>query len=151
LQRKGRPESPARSFPGTKTRRKNVVLGTDTLEISPKALGYAAGLSCRMGAGLEILHLISPDDKGDMDAGPGTLVGGGVGLTEVTQRPEGGRTIYHVVPWRGTLIDGLLHILEGRRDIISIVIGRPVQGNKRLSGLLKRLGCPVIIPEKGAA
>lgn len=104
-----------------------------------------------MGAGLEIVHLVSPNDMGDMTASPRTLVGSGMVLSDVIKRLEEGAHHLSCRPLEGGLIDGLLHVLKDRCDILSVVIGRPVSGNKRLSGFLKRLGCPVIIPDREAA
>ncbi len=93
-----------------------------------------------------IVHLISPDLMDDMNARPHIEAKNGLGLFNLVHRLEGGCTLYHAILWRGTLVEGLLQFLENRHDILCVVIDRPVQQSKNLSWLLKKLGCPVIVP-----
>lgn len=133
-----------------KTGSKKVVLGVATREINARALDYAIGLSRRTGAAMEILQLLPP--AGDPNGSAhGTLTGNNRTLADIQGDLKGGHIIYRAIPWDGRMIEGLLKLLQDRRDILCLVLGQSVSGMKRRIAMLDRLGCPVVIPEETAA
>ncbi|MEW6594441.1 MAG: universal stress protein [Thermodesulfobacteriota bacterium] len=134
----GEPETAREYLASAKTARKKVLLGTNAAEIPPKVFSHAVEVCKRLGARLEILHVL-PDATTDHGR-PARL-------------KERFRTFgipYEYVVGARRLEEEIIRYAEGRRDIMLVVLGPSGPAGRRGkrqpdSHLLSRFQCPVVL------
>jgi K+-sensing histidine kinase KdpD len=132
-----------------KTANKRVLLGTDAEEIDRQFIKYALQLCNRLGAGLEIVHLV---EEKDPNSGPPNRE-----LQQLKKSLEEKNIVYQAVAG-GSLEEEVERYSKGRRDILCVVLeSSTVQpqekhgaAGKRENKFLKNLSCPVVLFESQA-
>jgi len=134
-----------------KTANKRVLLGTDAEEIDRQFIKYALQLCSRLGAGLEIIHLV---EEKDPHSGPPNRE-----LQQLKKSLEEKNIIYQAVAGGGSLEEEVERYSKGRRDILCVVlesstVEQPREktgaAGKRENRFLKNLSCPVVLFESQA-
>ena len=130
--------------------RKRILLGTDKQEIDLKFIEYALTLCQRVGARLEILHLVTNTTKKREK----------INQAQTAATPKQIQTLlgdmgidYHPVETKVSLENELIHAVEKRRDIMLVLIGGKKGGKKAdhsknklaMAGISGKLRCPLVI------
>lgn len=132
-----------------KTANKRVLLGTDTIEINRKFVQYALQLCTRLGAGLEIVHVVKEDSASDRENRE---------LSQLQRSLEDKNIVYQAIAGGDSLEEEVEKFTKGRRDILCVVLEsvkkeprerRGVTGRKE-NKFLKNLSCPVVLFESQA-
>ena len=139
-------EIQARLGRNRKTANKRVLLGTDAAEMDQRFVEYALQLCARLGAGLEIVHLVKAASMLERDKSEG----GGL------QRSMEKKNItYQAIVPVGSFEEDVEKYARGRRDILCVVLAaRPKKERVKDSStgrkenkLLKNFSCPVVLFE----
>lgn len=127
-----------------KTARKKVLLGTNALEIPPKVFSHAVEVCKRLGARLEILHVLPGSTELGKPAGHSAK------LARLKERFKTFGIPYEFVLDAKELEEEIIRYAAGRRDIMLIVLGISSPAGRRGkkqsdSHLLTRFQCPVVL------
>ena len=129
-------ETARRMLPGNKNANKKVLLGIDSSASIEETIRYALNICHRLGAGLEVLHLVG-DKREATRKLPGVF-------SQATERIQ-----YHPLYSENSLEEKVADFVKDRRDILFVVLN-PDQEKERqgtqFSRLLKKLKCPVVVP-----
>jgi len=129
-----------------KTANKRVLLGTDAAEMNRQFVQYALQLCARLGAGLEIVHLVESDTASHKEK---------KGFDRLRRSLEEKNIVYQVIACGGNFEEEVEKYTRGRRDILCVVIElaekearepRGMAGRKE-NKILKTLSCPVVLFE----
>lgn len=132
-----------------KTANKRVLLGTDTPEMDQKFVQYALQLCTRLGAGLEIIHVVDLNIGADRQNRE---------LSQLQRSLENKNIVYQAVAGNGSFEEEVEKYTKGRRDILCVVLEsakkelrerRGVSGRKE-NKFFKNLSCPVVLFESQA-
>lgn len=132
-----------------KTARKKVLLGTNAAEIPPKVFSHAIEVCKRLGARLEILHVVP--EQGDASKPEQAAKGRLAKLARLKDRFRTFGIPYEYVLGPKGLEEEIMRYAEGRRDIMLIVLGLSAppagrRGKKQPdSHLISRFQCPVVL------
>jgi len=142
----GEPEAAREYLASAKTARKKVLLGTNAMEISPKVLSHAVEVCKRLGARLEILHVL-PDQIAANGEDP---TGHAAKLARFKERFQTFGIPYEYVVGARKLEEEIIRYAQGRRDIMLIVLGISTPAGRRGkkqpdSHLLASFQCPVVL------
>lgn len=143
----GEPEAAKEYLDAVKAARKRVLLGTNAMEIPPKVFSHAVGVCKRLGARLEILHVL-PHPTGEEKPAGHTAK-----LARLKERFQTFGIPYEYVVGARKLEEEIIRYAEGRRDIMLIVLGKSGPAGRRGkkqpdSHLLARFQCPVVLLEE---
>ena len=140
-------------LPKAKTAHKKILLGTSAAELTPKALSHAISVCKRIGASLEILHVLpgKGGEKSPADARtPSTMAK----LARLQERFKTFGILYEFVTGNNTLEEEIIRYAANRRDIMLILLGNTAEKSRRQDGntldalLLQRFQCPVVLLEQ---
>lgn len=138
----GEPEIAQSFLTSGKTSRQKVLLGVEEGRFTPRLLQQALGICRRVGAGLEILHLLPADGA---EAGPAA----DAELIRLREELRPRQVFYQFVFGSGDLEAELIRHATGRRDLVLILLelfGRPEAAfGEPDQEFLKRLPCPVVL------
>ncbi|MEW6502004.1 MAG: universal stress protein [Thermodesulfobacteriota bacterium] len=142
----GEHETAGEYLASAKTARKKVLLGTNAMEIPPKVFSHAIEVCKRLGARLEILHVL-PNQAGAGDEAP---TGHAAKLARLKERFRTLGIPYEYVVGARALEEEIIRYAAGRRDIMLIVLGMSNPAGRRGkkqpdSHLLARFQCPVVL------
>lgn len=148
----GEHEAAREYLANAKTARKKVLLGTNTMEIPPKVLSHAVGVCKRLGARLEILHVLPAPTENSEPAGSAAK-GSTAKLARLKDRFRTLGIPYEFVLGAKVLEQEIIRYAEGRRDIILIVLGISGPAGRRGKKqpdphLATRFQCPVVLLEE---
>lgn len=129
-----------------KTAHKKVLLGTNAMEIPPKVFSHAVEVCKRLGARLEILHVL-PNQAEASNKAP---AGHAAKLARLKERFQTFGIPYEYVVGARKLEEEIIRYAQGRRDIMLIVLGMSTPAGRRGkkqpdSHLLTRFQCPVVL------
>lgn len=135
-----------------KNSNKKVLLGTEGTDVDNKAFHYALNLCRRVGAKLEILHILRPSAVEPQQGLEEVLSEAKESLGPALARLRESGIEYILNFGEGRLEKEVASYADGRRDILFVVVEAPSTGGKKRSGLEKRisdalsgLGCPLIV------
>lgn len=123
-----------------KTARKKILLGTDAMDITPRALHHALSVCERNGASLEILHAPHDARKPKSDVLKERFMAAGI--------------LYEFVRGASRLEEEIIRYAGNRRDILLVMLGMADAGKTRHGNnapdahLLERFQCPVVLLEE---
>lgn len=136
---------------------KKVLLGTQGAEVADKAFLYAVNLCRRMGAKLEILHVLKPFDPERSENLEDLLSNARKGMAPVFDRltEEGiGYSLNFGVGW---IEEEVVKYSSGRNDIALVVVhppddnpGKRAAFEKKINEALDRLKCPLVVVSEPA-
>ncbi len=147
LAERGGIEIQARLGRNRKTANKRVLLGTDAAEMDQRFVEYALQLCARLGAGLEIVHLVKAASTLETDKSEG----GGL-----QRRMEKKNITYQAIVPAGSFEEEVEKYARGRRDILCVVLAsvpkkergeRWLDSGRKENKLLKNFSCPVVLFE----
>lgn len=143
----GEPEM-VREFLGVdKSRRRKVLLGVNDCRFTPRLLEQALNVCRRVGAGLEVLHLLPQgDEKSNFSR---ELKDGGAQFARLREWLNTGRILYELVVGGASLSEEVVRYAAGRRDLVLILMDHAGCGEDEISEpdqrLLQRLPCPLTL------
>jgi len=131
---------------------KKVLLGAEGTGADHKAFRYALNLCRRVGADLEILHVLRPSAGGPACDIKEELARTKEALRPVLEAVKGEGVSYFLNFGSGRLEEEVARYVEKRRDILFVVVESPEDAKgkkgglqKGLAGALERLGCPLVV------
>lgn len=140
-----------------KNSNKKVLLGTEGTDVNHKAFRYAFNLCRRVGARLEILHILRPSDAQRAKNLEEQLSDVKQGLRPVFDRLVSEGVAYSLNFGEGSLEEEVVKYADGRRDILFVVIEPPdgASGKKgsferRMNEAIDRLRCPLVVVSESA-
>jgi hypothetical protein len=150
-------ETARQMAPRGKNAHKTVLLGTDRPEIDMNMVANALKLCQRIGAGLEVLHVLSGGGKKRRPALEARRAERPPQAVPARLQQQG--ISYQQVTGDAPLEEQIVKHAGGRRDILCVVLGAgdPAAGRGRTSGrakkswLFERLKCPVVMYAENAA
>jgi len=140
-----------------KNSNKKVLLGTEGTDVNHKAFRYAFNLCRRVGARLEILHILRPSDTDGPKSLEEQLSGVKQGLKPAFDRLVAEGVAYSLNFGEGRIEEEVVKYADGRRDILFVVIepphgasGKKSTFEKRMNEALDRLRCPLVVVSESA-
>ena len=129
-----------------KTAHKRVLLVTDDEEMDRGIFQYAMQLCARLGAGLEIVHLVESDLAAARENS---------WFDELRSSLEKKKIVYRAMVPRGSIEQQVARYARGRRDILCVVLAPVKKMDKARSKatgksgykFLKNFSCPVVLFE----
>jgi len=135
-----------------KVTNKKVLLGTQGAEVGDKAFLYAVNLCKRMGAKLEILHVLKPFDPERSENLEDLLTNARKGMAPVFDRLSDEGIGYKLNFGVGWIEEEVVKYSSGRKDIALVVVHPPDDDNdkrksfeKKINDALDRLHCPLVV------
>jgi len=131
----------------SKNANKKVLLGTDDADIDQKVIRYALNLCKRMGASLEILHVLRPEKEKKQE----TASNMDVSLDPLQDSLQKLGVVYHPEMCEDCFKEKVIEYTEKRRDILCFVMGslksaaKEENKEKINNAWLQKLKCPVVI------
>lgn len=134
----------------SKNSRKKVLLGTDEEEINLTIINHALKLCQRVGAGLEILHVVQNKGKNSRKLG---LSKTNASLTQAQSKLQKMGISYNQIDAEGTLANELINHVAKRRDVMLVVLDAKSQkksvsqtkNHKTLDEIFAGLRCPLVV------
>lgn len=140
-----------------KNSNKKVLLSTEGTDVNHKAFRYAFNLCRRVGARLEILHILRPSDTQESASIVETLSDVKQGLKPAFERLAREGIAYSLNFGEGRLEEEVVKYTDGRSDILFVVIEPPHDApekksrfEKRMNEALERLRCPLVVVSESA-
>lgn len=148
----GEPETARQFLHDFKNARKKVLLGTDHLEPDLKIVNYALSLCQRMGAGLEIFHVV-PASLCGTGVNMGSSMNGEPAFTAFNKKMAALGVSYQPVCSDRGLVREILDHVATHRQVLCVVVSpvhaaetkRPRKDGRTIGEWLQELSCPVLI------
>lgn len=138
----------------SKNSHKRIIYGTNDMEINPAAVTRAISICQRIGAALEILHVL-PADAGENCGKAGRQYRQHLSRFGIIKEQFGkAGIIYEFVVGINSIEEEIMHYVSGRRDVMMVVLGlgQDKTGNAKNSypdsRLMEHLKCPVVLLAK---
>ncbi len=128
----------------SKNANKKVLLGMDEAEVDLNLVRYTINLCQRIGAKLEILHVLRPEDDVTQKPEAGSLKGEEL-LAPFQEDMEKRGIDYQLVIANDSLAEELVSYVGQRRDILCVVLDAAKAGKQRIEKELQKLKCPVVV------
>lgn len=129
-----------------KNAHKKVLLGTAEPEVDMNMVRYALSLCQRVGARLEILHVLAPGAVADNAT---KAAGQSQQPFQNTMQKKG--VVYQLVFDGSPLLEELVRHVENRRDILCVILGDAKVENQQVSSVrqkimaeFQKIKCPVV-------
>ncbi|HUU41674.1 MAG TPA: universal stress protein [Desulfatiglandales bacterium] len=146
----GEHETARRYLGKNKTAHKKILLVTSALDITPRTLRQAISICKRIGAMLEVLHIL-PASGSQADQRNGPAKNSMANLLRIKKRFKGFGIFYEFALGFSSLEDEIIRYAAGRRDIMLLIldiadkaIGRGC-AKEPDSHLLEQFKCPVVL------
>ncbi len=150
-------ESARQIIGADKNSNKKVLLGTESTNVDHKAFRYAFNLCKRVGARLEILHILRPSDASRSKTVEDLLSDIKDGLKPLFDSLVREGISYRLNFGEGRLEEEVVKYMDGRSDILLVVIEPPSDSSRKKSTFEKRmrmaieqLKCPLVVVSESA-
>jgi nucleotide-binding universal stress UspA family protein len=135
----------------SKNAHKRILFSTNAMDITPTTLSRVIGICKRIGAALEILHVL-PSEVGDTcRAGKKSKNQCLAGLASLKEQLKAAGIFYEFVVGINSIEEEIIRHVSGRRDVMMVVLGLGHDKNEKKaashpdSRLMEQLKCPVIL------
>ncbi|NTV13969.1 MAG: hypothetical protein HGA96_08600 [Desulfobulbaceae bacterium] len=148
----GEHESARQFLSDFKNARKKVLLGTDHMEPDLKIVNYALSLCQRMGAGLEIFHVVPSVFCGSKSTGTGTSVGSDPAFAAFNKKMAALGVAYQPVCSDRGLVREISDHVATHRQIMCVVVSpahaaetsQTKRDGRTIGEWFQELSCPVL-------
>lgn len=127
-----------------KNANKKVLLGMDETEVDLNLIRYTVNLCQRIGAKLEILHVLQAENDAAQELAAGPIKGEEL-LAPFQEDMEKRGVYYQLVFATESLAEELVSHVGQRRDILCVVLDAAKAGRRRIEKELRKLKCPVVV------
>ncbi|MFH1217380.1 MAG: hypothetical protein V1706_12835 [Pseudomonadota bacterium] len=141
------PESAMELLHAGKNAHKKILLGTDEIDLEPKAVTYALNMCSRLGTGLEIIQIFPATTLRDL----AVKHDDSLSLQEMKQGFAKRGILYEFFFGKSSLDEEIIRHTATRRDIMLFILkmsGRKENMEKTERDLVRRFQCPVVILEQ---
>jgi hypothetical protein len=135
----------------SKNAHKRILFSTNAMEITPITLSRVIGICKRIGAALEILHVLPSEVADTCSGGKKSKNQCLAGLAILKEQLKAAGIFYEFVVGINSIEEEIMHYVSGRRDVMMVVLGlgQDKDGNAKNSypesRLMEHLKCPVVL------